>query len=485
MIKRDVLSTVTIDYLSDLELLDVLNKDKKLLKQTANSYYEMLLFQKTNSPQFDSIPDEVLDYIKNISNEEVNIDLVHNLKNIENLLKFFNYKERTTLFFQLLDKIVEQKGKISLKNCMLNKLNNISKDEAQRIITSILLTNYQLTLYYKYIIISQFTKDSNFYYKLKHDEDFKLVCKAIQNFNSVRDRDTGKILKLAELEESDVISIIRNGIAHMSYSDDINVDCENFEELVDSMFIRLNSKDNSKCTFVNNKLIKLLYRCIDKIISKEYILSFNNSEKNIEKIIAEGSLKDFELDFINDMRENTDVSNYSIFLNVKNPSFLLFDNINEINQYIFKLNKNRNKTSNNADKALSTFIRIAPIYLFQDLSFLNNFGLTKEFAEYIKENSLYNKFPSFNINETTKRKSIINKFRLLRHSLAHGNILPRTTFTYSMYDVDDETKEKIFLGDVSVADMYQLCELIENFTVTKLVERVSNINNLENKVQLD
>ena len=113
---------------------------------------------------------------------------------------------------------------------------------------------------------------------------------------------------------------------------------------------------------------------------------------------------------------------------------------------------------------------------------INNWKTTnirrKEWNNYIQNLSL-------DIDETTKRKSIINKFRLLRNSLAHGNILPKSTFTYYMYDIDDKTKEKIFLGDVSVVDMYQLCELTENFIVSKLVERVQNIDNIKNQIEFD
>ena len=100
--------------------------------------------------------------------------------------------------------------------------------------------------------------------------------------------------------------------------------------------------------------------------------------------------------------------------------------------------------------------------MFDVLTEFRELDLIKDFVNNNMSSQNLANIPTFKMDQNPKKKSVANKFRLLRNCLAHSFIYDYGD-SFHAFDIDNETGKKIDLGEINYHDFTMLCEEIEEY----------------------
>ncbi|HJD06216.1 MAG TPA: hypothetical protein IAB72_05060 [Candidatus Onthoplasma faecipullorum] len=424
------------------------------------------------------VSNDVEKYLRNYLNNSSIYDteeLVNYLSNISKFSRFLTLRNATTEFLYILKTIYTHDGKISLKNAYLEGT-NLTKSEVNEQLNVILANSYQLTLYYKYILISESIRRLKIYDNLVENEVFIELLDEINKLNMDNNPD------FTPLNSSQFISIIRNGFAHESLVDGLQTDIHSIDELKDMTAVKVTNKEKTNSLVLLDYHIEELFKMIRvcallNLRETSYMDKRKSPYERIKNFIESEYLEDFEREIAQNLLErspNFSQENCTFqLICIKYPPFGNCLYMNLVSNYIAnELNVGRNKTNNDAKKAREAIVLSVPFMLFKQLSLLQNLGQIKTFIDTYESEQKFLKIPTI-INPEKKRKSKIRILNLMRNSLAHGNYILTKNNNYVMFDID-ENKEKFKIGQYDIIEMLTLIDLIDEFIFDYYLQEINN-----------
>lgn len=464
---KEYLETILGDYECIEGLLNDLNLDEK--REYVKQYIQIL--SEFNKSSISLSTQEIIENILTYPNHIITA-LISDISSYGQFINRIGSTRRTNCVLSILS---QNNGTMSMYKAFSKvfKAENFSHEA----ISSSLSQTMKILYTYKFILTQEILKkrDGNNYF-LKDPRFLTIVEQIKQN-------------QQYEISNEDVIRVIRNGIAHCNFKDSsITTDCVKINELEQNMQIIIFNITRDKFLLLDFDLvIKLMDYCqtFTNESFKNLLIQYTNifdpsipkerqkfaANEIFELWVDKGNLENFQLNALNKFIEKQPEIAYSIngiyffAMALNYPEYYTISDIDRALNVIKTLNTSRNKqqkTSLLNDETLSINTLIIT-RMFDLLSTIKDLDLIKDFVAENMENPNLAKIATFKMEQNPKKKSVVNKFRLLRNCLAHSYIYDYGQ-SFQAFDID-ENKQKIDLGEIDYHDFTMLCEDVENFII--------------------
>ena len=454
-----------------------MSKDERI--KYLSSCIDCLIFK---IPQFNDYDSSAVatKIINNYSDDEY-FDFTQELKNF---LWFTSSKNATDQFVEALTKIIVSKERKSLKSAYLEKYPDYKSEINDMISTSIAQT-YKMVSNHIFLLLHQlFNKlcdETNFV----SDERFVKIADLIRKSSG----------KLQDATKGNIVRIIRNGIAHMSALDNAAAsDCKDIDSLNKNMKMKITSKDGSEFVVIEGQHIIALMAVMCEYLAdvmktynvpKEYYYVADKHKRQIlldkyKEILNNEKTKEYEEEFISfamdvDLNAALSVNGYTrIATALDYPQVMYLESLMRLRQKLTELNSSRNKAVTDVEGVHSIMGTLGLTYLFGAVSNLVDLKLTKSFVSDSFESEDFKNIRLFKMDTNPKKKSVINKFRLLRNCLAHAYILQAKDSDRQLFDID-EVGEKIDLGKIDEREALNLCDYIESYIMQYYYDKLESL----------
>ncbi len=385
-------------------------------------------------------------------------EFIHLLNNFKKCMKLQGNIDVGNGLFSVISNILNSKNRISLKNAWLQASENDKSNLTFRL-NGIIFGFYELVMYYEYILFVQVFNFNSLERQLSKLPNIIKTCNEINEINKNIDNN------YISLHPSEILNIIRNGLAHNSLIDVYHNKALSMQELKHKSFIKIKSKDNSKCIYLNGEIL-------DNLIQPALDLSVLNEKSDLYKDLKPAICQDSNTHNIDNINYDNEKLN-NLFAYTKSPSFVNFIKYVHLSRFIEKdLNSNRNKNVLNVKDGVLLLQFSDIIFLFKALSVLKKENKTKLFAQYLYDNRLFEKLPLF--KDKYNKKSISNKLRTLRNSIAHGNyVADEENLCFKFSDFDENLNKEFEVGELDFINAIALIEEIERFVINEIIQEIN------------